>query len=453
MLPPLPARQAGPLTPLWVGGETPVRVRIAPSPTGNLHVGTARTSLFNELFARHHNGKFIVRIEDTDKERSKPEYEQAILEGLTWLGVTWDEGPDIGGEYGPYRQSERTESYTQALQQLLDTGKAYKEGEAIRLKVEPQTVTFHDLIRGDIAIDTKSFEGDFIIARNINDPVFHLAVVCDDAAMKISHVIRGEDHIHNTAKHILIQKALGYPQPEYAHLPLLLDAQRKKLSKRNQETNLLAYRDMGFLPEAMLNYLALLGWNPGDEREFFTHEELATAFSMERVQKGGAIFSTEKLTAINKHYIRSLSVPELMQRAGISEENDATAKAVALEQERISTLTELPEAIAFASPEWQATYPPSMLVWKKSTAEATKTILADLITKVVQYEKGDFTALQLQEYLIAWIDSGGLGRGDVLWPMRVALTGREHSPGPFEIAEVVGKNETIRRLTAARDIL
>ncbi|OGY31736.1 MAG: hypothetical protein A2805_02470 [Candidatus Andersenbacteria bacterium RIFCSPHIGHO2_01_FULL_46_36] len=449
----MPARQAGPLTPLWVGGETPVRVRIAPSPTGNLHVGTARTSLFNELFARHHNGKFIVRIEDTDKERSKPEYEQAILEGLTWLGVTWDEGPDIGGEYGPYRQSERTESYTQALQQLLDTGKAYKEGEAIRLKVEPQTVTFHDLIRGDIAIDTKSFEGDFIIARNINDPVFHLAVVCDDAAMKISHVIRGEDHIHNTAKHILIQKALGYPQPEYAHLPLLLDAQRKKLSKRNQETNLLAYRDMGFLPEAMLNYLALLGWNPGDEREFFTHEELATAFSMERVQKGGAIFSTEKLTAINKHYIRSLSVPELMQRAGISEENDATAKAVALEQERISTLTELPEAIAFASPEWQATYPPSMLVWKKSTAEATKTILADLITKVVQYEKGDFTALQLQEYLIAWIDSGGLGRGDVLWPMRVALTGREHSPGPFEIAEVVGKNETIRRLTAARDIL
>ncbi|OGY31909.1 MAG: hypothetical protein A3C02_00520 [Candidatus Andersenbacteria bacterium RIFCSPHIGHO2_02_FULL_45_11] len=441
------------VSPLWVGGETPVRVRIAPSPTGNLHVGTARTSLFNELFARHHNGKFIVRIEDTDKERSKPEYEQAILEGLTWLGVTWDEGPDIGGEYGPYRQSERTESYTQALQQLLDTGKAYKEGEAIRLKVEPQTVTFHDLIRGDIAIDTKSFEGDFIIARNINDPVFHLAVVCDDAAMKISHVIRGEDHIHNTAKHILIQKALGYPQPEYAHLPLLLDAQRKKLSKRNQETNLLAYRDMGFLPEAMLNYLALLGWNPGDEREFFTHEELATAFSMERVQKGGAIFSTEKLTAINKHYIRSLSVPELMQRAGISEENDATAKAVALEQERISTLTELPEAIAFASPEWQATYPPSMLVWKKSTAEATKTILADLITKVVQYEKGDFTALQLQEYLIAWIDSGGLGRGDVLWPMRVALTGREHSPGPFEIAEVVGKNETIRRLTAARDIL
>lgn len=430
-----------------------VRVRIAPSPTGNLHVGTARAALFNELFARKHGGVFIVRIEDTDKARSKNEYETSILEGLKWLGITWDEGPDVGGEYGPYRQSERTESYTQALQQLLDADKAYKEGEAIRLKVEPQTVTFHDLIRGDIAINTKSFEGDFIIARTISDPVFHLAVVCDDAAMKISHVIRGEDHIHNTAKHILIQQALGYPQPEYAHLPLLLDAQRKKLSKRSGETNLLAYRDMGFLPEAMLNYLALLGWNPGDEREFFTHEELIAAFSMERVQKGGAIFSTEKLTAINKHYIRSLSVPELMRRAGIFADSDTAAKAVALEQERISTLTELPEAIAFTSSEWQATYPASMLVWKKSNQEATKTILTELITKVVQYKAADFTAMQLQEYLMAWIDDSGLGRGDVLWPMRVALTGREHSPGPFEVAEVIGKDETIRRLTAARDIL
>lgn len=431
----------------------PVRVRIAPSPTGNLHVGTARASLFNELFARKMGGKFIVRIEDTDTARSKREYETSILEGLKWLGITWNEGPDIGGEHGPYRQSERTKSYTQALQQLLDTSKAYKEGEAIRLKVEPQTVAFHDLIRGDIAIDTKSFGGDFVIARNITDPVFHLAVVCDDEAMRISHVIRGEDHIHNTAKHILIQQALGYSQPIYAHLPLLLDADRKKLSKRSGETNLLAYRDMGFLPEAMLNYLALLGWNPGDEREFFTHEELAQVFSIERVQKGGAIFSIDKLTAINKHYIRTFSVSELMTRAGITSDNERTAKAVALEQERISTLNELHEAIAFASDNWKLECEPHTLVWKKSTAEATKNILTELITKLVQYENDDFTASQLQEYLMAWIDSGGLGRGDVLWPMRVALTGSEHSPGPFEIAEVIGKDKTIRRLTAARDIL
>lgn len=433
--------------------DNQVRVRIAPSPTGNLHVGTARAALFNELFARKMGGKFIIRIEDTDKARSKREFETSILEGLKWLGITWDEGPDTGGEYGPYRQSERTQIYTAALQKLLDLGNAYKEGEAIRLKVEPQTVTFHDMVRGDIAIDTKSFEGDFIIARNMNDPVFHLAVVCDDAAMNISHVIRGEDHIHNTAKHILIQKALGYPQPHYAHLPLLLDSERKKLSKRSGETNLIAYKDMGFLPEAMLNYLALLGWNPGDEREFFTHEELAEVFSLERVQKSGAIFSLEKLTSMNKYYIRLLPPEELMRRAGITPEGDSTQKAVALEQERVGTLNELRDAISFASSNWQATYPPEMLVWKKSTPEATKSYLTELITKVVQYEHTEFVAELLNQYLMEWIDSANLGRGDVLWPMRVALTGREHSPGPFEVAEVLGKEETIRRLTAARDIL
>lgn len=430
-----------------------VRVRIAPSPTGNLHVGTARAALFNELFARKYKGVFIVRIEDTDEVRSKREHEISILEGLKWLGLSWDEGPDIGGEYGPYRQSERTQQYTNALTQLLDTGSAYMEGEAIRLKTEPQTITFHDLIRGDIAIDTKSFSGDFVIARNINDPIFHLAVVCDDAAMEISHVIRGEDHIHNTAKHILIQRALGYPQPEYAHLPLLLDTERKKLSKRSGETSLLAYRDMGFLPEAMLNYLALLGWNPGDDREFFRHDELINEFSLERVQKAGAIFSLQKLTAINKHYIRLLPVQELMQRAGITANDDTTTEAVMLEQERISTLGQLPDLIAFASKNWKGTYTAEMLIWKNSTRDATKSILTNLITKIVQFEKSDFVASELQEFLLTWIDESGQGRGDILWPMRVALTGREHSPGPFEVASVLGKDETIRRLTAARDIL
>lgn len=446
----------------------PVRVRIAPSPTGNLHVGTARTALFNELFARKNNGTFIVRSEDTDKARSKGEYETSILEGLKWLGVTWDEGPDVGGEYGPYRQSERTASYTQALQQLLDTGKAYTEGEAIRLTVEPQTITFHDLIRGDIAIDTKSFGGDFVIARTIDDPLYHLAVVCDDAAMRISHVIRGEDHIHNTAKHILIQRALGYPQPQYAHLPLLLDSQRKKLSKRSGETNLLAYRDMGFLPEAMLNYLALLGWNPGDDREFFTHEELIQAFSLERVQKSGAIFSGEKLNAINKQYLMLLSDEKLLAWAMFfyDKENipvintDQLLQALKTELGRFSSYNiggwMLDKAMAWHQKNWEVEYvedPVKLLIWKKSTAKATKNILDQLITKIVQYEKNDFITEDIQNYLMEWIDGAGIDRGDVLWPMRVALTGREHSPGPFDIASVIGKEETIRRLTAARDIL
>lgn len=444
-----------------MANQQEIRVRIAPSPTGNLHVGTARAALFNELFARKMGGKFIIRIEDTDKARSKREYETSILDGLKWLGITWDEGPDAGGEYGPYRQSERTETYTVALQQLLDSGSAYMEGEAIRLKVEPQTITFHDLIRGDISIDTKSFGGDFIIARSITDPVFHLAVVCDDEAMRISHVIRGEDHIHNTAKHILIQKALGYLQPHYAHLPLLLDAQRKKLSKRSGETNLMAYKEMGFLPEAMLNYLALLGWNPGDEKEFFTHEELIQEFSLERVQKSGAIFSLEKLKSINRLHLRSKDKLKLLEIAtnyqkeklGFALPYYISGPSLAAEQMRVDNLNDLLSSQDIFKPKQHLNYSPELLIWKKSTREATKSYLTEMITKVIQYENQAFTALDLQQYLMEWIDGAGLGRGDVLWPMRVALTGREHSPGPFEVAEVLGKEETIRRLTAARDIL
>ncbi|HLC48961.1 MAG TPA: glutamate--tRNA ligase family protein, partial [Candidatus Andersenbacteria bacterium] len=291
---PLPEQERGAL----------VRVRIAPSPTGNLHVGTARTALHNELFAKHYNGSFIIRIEDTDKARSKPEYETALLDGLKWLGISWNEGPDVGGAYAPYRQSERAGEHAKAVQQLLDTGKAYRctcpakemtGGEVplhkcacpvafhttgvIRLKVNPELISFTDIIRGEVKVHTNSFGLDFVIARDISDPLFHLAVVCDDEAMAITHVIRGEDHLHNTIKHILIQRALEYSQPTYAHLPLLLDEQRKKLSKRSGETNVLAFRDMGYLPQTMVNYLALLGWNNGDDREYYTHEELAEAFT------------------------------------------------------------------------------------------------------------------------------------------------------------------------------
>jgi len=228
-----------------MNNPSPVRVRIAPSPTGNLHVGTARAALFNELFARHNNGTFILRIEDTDTARSEAQYEQSIIDGLTWLGLTWQEGPNIGGDRGPYRQSEKTDRYTKALEQLLESGRAYRctcaqkergtgaipvhfcacdtaghTDGVIRLKVTPEKVTFTDHIRGNVSVHTDSFGGDFVIARSITDPLYHLAVVCDDADMAITHVIRGEDHLHNTIKHILIQRALGFTQPEYAHLPL-----------------------------------------------------------------------------------------------------------------------------------------------------------------------------------------------------------------------------------------
>ena len=290
-----------------------VRVRMPPSPTGLLHVGTARAALFNELYAHQNKGHFIIRIEDTDQERSRPEYEKEILEGLAWLGLTWDEGPDVGGGFGPYRQSERGDIYGRAILKLLESGRAYQieDSEAIKLKVDPQEVVFEDLIRGRVVIHSDTWGGDFVIARGPSDPVYHLAVVIDDAAQRISHIIRGEDHLTNTARHILLQQALGLATPLYAHLPLLLDEKRRKLSKRRGETSLLSFRDQGYLPEAMLNYLALLGWNPGDNREFFTHAELIELFDLTKVQKGGAIFSVDKLNSFNQHYLRQKSHKQL----------------------------------------------------------------------------------------------------------------------------------------------
>lgn len=451
-----------------------IRTRIAPSPTGFLHVGTARAALFNELFARGQGGQFIVRIEDTDKERSKVKYEETILEGMRWLGLTWEEGPDVGGEFGPYRQSERTEIYQTAIKKLLDSGAAYQEeggeaprrsgqssaGQAVRLKVEPQVVTFEDIIRGTVAIHTDTWGGDFVIARSLTDPVFHLAVVVDDAAMKITHVIRGEDHLTNTGRHILLQRALDLSQPQYAHLPLLLDTQRRKLSKRVGEVSLLAYRDKGYLPEAMLNYLALLGWNPKDDSEFFTHEELIKRFSLAGVQKAGAIFSEEKLQAVNKHYLRQLSAADFLKRARpflekagyVLDDTAYWAAAAALEQERVGTLGELPEKLVYFKADWPAVYPAEQLVWKKSTPEATREIVGKLMAFLSKVPEEDFTKEKLEKLLLDWIDGGVLGgRGDVLWPMRFALTGLPQSPGPFEVAAVLKKEIVITRLRLAAE--
>ncbi len=474
--------------------EKNIRTRIAPSPTGNLHVGTARTALYDELFARHNGGKFIVRIEDTDKARSKPEFEQNILEGMKWLGITWDEGPDIGGPYAPYRQSERGHIYQEATEKLLQSGHAFycfcpprseqplttphctcadisldeakqriaTEKAVIRLKVEPQTITFTDAVRGEVSSHTDTFGGDFVIAKSVTEPLYHLAVVVDDAHMEITHVIRGEDHISNTPKHILIQKALGYSQPEYAHLPLLLDKNRAKLSKRKNETSLLSYRDLGYLPEAMQTFLALLGWNPKTDQEMFTRTELIDAFSLDGVQPSGAIFSLEKLQAINKIYIRKLDKEALfamatpfLEKAGV----DTTAnqnflkQALVTEQERVATLAEFPQAIAFFLPTWQATYDPTLLVWRKSTSEQTKVLLQKTVEKMSAIEEEHFIVDTLQAELMAWIDAEDLGRGDTLWPLRVALTGQEHSPGPFEVAAVLGKTVSLQRLNQALSLL
>lgn len=437
--------------------HNPVRVRIAPSPTGPLHVGTARSALFNELFSRQHHGSFVVRIEDTDRERSHPEYEENILEGLRWLGLVWNEGPDVEGDYGPYRQSERSSYHRQALQRLLDEDKAYRDDGAVKLRVEPQAVSFVDAVRGDVTTHSDSWGGDFVIARRDDAPLFHLAVVVDDAAMAISHVIRGEDHLSNTARHILLQRALDLPTPTYAHIPLLLDDDRRKLSKRSHEVSLLSYRDQGYLPEALLNYLALLGWNPGTDQEFFTHDELIAAFSLDKVQKGGAIFSLSKLGAVNKHYIQQLSSTDLLDRSrpffdesGVALDTpERLAAALATEQERVTTLAELPDALRFFMPDWKADYPPSLLIWKKGDAATMRERLRLTHEFLTAYPSEEFTESSLSTALLGWIDDHTLGRGETLWPLRVALTGREHSPGPFAVAAVLGKEETLRRLTVA----
>ncbi len=433
-----------------------VRTRVAPSPTGPLHVGTARAALFNELFARSHKGSFLLRIEDTDASRSRKEYELSVEEGLKWLGLKWDEKI--------VRQSERSELYQEAVQRLLATGAAYQEGGdgVVKLKVPPRTIEFFDLIRGRVKIHTDTWGGDFIIARTLAEPLYHLAVVVDDAEMNISHVIRGEDHISNTPKHILLQKALGYSQPQWAHLPLLLNEQRRKLSKRDQEVDLLRYQEEGYLPEALLNYLALLGWSPGDDREFFTHQELIRAFNLNNVQKGGAVFSATKLRSINKHYLKRLSGEELLERIRPHWKNPRAVKsldrkylkaALDTERERVSTLGELAAAVSFFMPGWPADYDPLTLVWRKSDKSKTIKLMEALIRKLQQWPPGQFSEKQLKRELLHWIDREKLGRGDVLWPMRVAMTGQENSPGPFEVASVLGKNKSLERLRGALDKL
>lgn len=447
-----------------------VRVRLAPSPTGPLHVGTARTALFNFLFARRSAGKFLLRIEDTDRERSKPAFEQEILDGLRWLGLAWDEGPDVGGSSGPYRQSERGGKYRAALDQLLGEGKAFEREGAIVLKAEPREIVVSDLVRGEVRFPAAQQE-DFIIARSLDDPLFHLAVVVDDADMGITHVIRGEDHLSNTPRHILLQRALGLPIPQYAHLPLLLDAQRHKLSKRTAITGLREYRERGYLPEAMVNFLALLGWNPKSTQEVFTLDELVAQFDLAGVQKGGAVFDVKKLGWLQRQHVKALPLSTLasraapyLQRADVSVSGEQLERSLDVWRERGGTLAEIPEALRFyaADPPVNA----SEIPWRGQGPGEGKRALAfaaNVLERLPDETWQDPGALQ--KALVQAVDEpkedpasppwlrGGNARGTVLWPLRYALSGRRESPGPGEIAWVLGKETTLQRIRRAMGVL
>lgn len=468
-----------------------IRVRIAPSPTGLLHFGTARTALFNWLFIRHVGGKFILRIEDTDVERSTKAFEDDIVTGLRWLGLQWDEGPDVGGPYGPYRQSERLAIYVTYLKRLLDEDKAYHcfctkeqldadrqtmqaegktpiyvgrcsafsraEQEAriangdqsiIRLRVPKGNIEFHDIIRDTVSVKAELI-GDVIIARSMDLPLFIFAGVVDDYEMKISHVIRGEDHISNTPKQTALQHALGFPTPEYAHLPLILAPDRSKLSKRYIETSLNDFKTQGYLPEAVVNFMAFIGWHPADDKEIMLRDDLVREFDLERVQKGGGVFNLEKLEWINAQYIKRLSIDELIDvlapfvPASWMDQKDLFRRVAVVEQERLRQLTEFSESAQFffELPE----YEPEMLVWKDSDNASTKDNLVSARGVLEGFSADLFTKESLEQALMPLAEQKG--RGGVLWPLRVSLSGKKASPGPFDIMSVLGKEESIHRIT------
>lgn len=437
-------------------GTPKPRVRMAPSPTGNLHIGTARTTLYNYLFAKKTGGTFILRIEDTDKERSKPEFEQNIIDGLAWLGLSWDEF---------YRQSERTDVYRAALERLVAEGKAYvskepakddpsRTVEVVRLRNPNMPVTFTDLVRGEITVDSTDL-GDFVIARAIDDPLYHLAVVVDDGEMGITHVIRGEDHISNTPRQILILEALGYKRPQYAHLSLILAPDRSKMSKRHGAVSLDEYRAQGFVPEAIVNYLALIGWNPGTEQEIFTIKELCDAFDLSQLQKSGAVFDMDRFTWFNREHLKLLSDEEFAKRLGAlgAASTALDPRLLPLLRERASTLKEAADMLA-GELDFVATAPvqsASLLVPKikgvEVTAGETKGRLAALIDLLRPLSSSQFTAEAVKRAV--WPYAEREGRGAVLWPMRVALTGKDRSPDPFSVAALLGKDETLRRIKNA----
>jgi glutamyl-tRNA synthetase len=439
-----------------------VRVRIAPSPTGYFHFGLARTALYNYLFAKKMGGAMVLRIEDTDKDRGKKEFEDDIYECFEWLGISFDE---------KYVQSQHIERHKELLKKIVAEDKAYvskeeaKDGsgrvvEVVRLRNPGQSITFTDVIRGDITFDTTELK-DFVIARSIDDPLYHFAVVADDGDAGITHVIRGEDHISNTPRQILIQEALGFPRPVYAHLPLILAPDRTKMSKRKHQTAMREFRKQGYLPEALINFTALLGWSEGKgDKEIYSMEELIKAFSLEGIHKSGAVFDVEKLRWFNRHYllqktptveILNIMKTELEER-GVPWDDRRAAALVPMALERISVLEDLRMLIKdgefdffFSAPSLEASRVPE----KKSTPADAKEHLSFAASALAGLE--DFSAASVKAVL--WDYATEKGRGAVLWPIRYALSGRDKSPDPFAIAEIIGKDATLERIRAAGELV
>jgi glutamyl-tRNA synthetase len=490
-----------------------IRVRIAPSPTGPLHIGTARTALFNYLFARHVGGTFVFRLEDTDVARSTTDYERDILEGLEWLGITWDEGPEVAGEgdigpFAPYRQMRRLPSYAAAAERLLAADLAYPcfctpaeleadrraqeaakqppryvgrcahltseerrapvaEGRApaIRFRVRPGVVGWEDLVRDRIEIDTANLGGDFVIVRADGTPLYHFTVVVDDAAMEISHVIRGEDHVSNTPKHILLFEALGHPVPLFGHLPLILNPDGTKMSKRKSQTAVDDYRAQGFIREGLVNYLAYLGWSPGTEEDVLSLADIVARFDIDKVQKGGARFDRERLEWLNGQWIRRLAPDDLVDRlrpflqAAVDDgridrmpSDDEVRALLPIVQERLPTLAAIVDLVGFLWTD-ELDVDPSILVPKRWDAATTRDGLAAARDLLAAHDGVTWEADELEPPLRELVEARGWKAGDLFMAIRVATTGRTATPPLFDTLVALGRERTLRRLDAAIDAL
>jgi len=433
--------------------ERKVVTRFAPSPTGYLHLGAYRTAIFSYLYAKKHNGSFVLRIEDTDRKRSTKEYEKNIIESLKWLGLSYDRF---------YRQSEHIETHKKYLEKMIKEGNAYlsqeeaKDGsgkmkEVVRFKNPNIDVSFEDEIKGKVIMNTKDL-GDFVIAKKLNEPLFHLAVVVDDFEAGITHVIRGEDHTSNVPRQILIQRAIGAPTPVYAHLPLVLGPDKLKLSKRRGAQPIDYYKEMGFLPDAILNGVAFIGWNPGTDQEIFTHDELVKAFDFSKVQKSPAIFNEEKLEWFNKEHIKKLSAAELKNKIFECLPNNLKIeKIIPIITERISKWNDVKDMVARGELNFfykQPEYEKKKLIYKNSSLEKTVSNLEETIMALEKLNEKDFTKENIKNILMK-IAEKLENRGELLHPVRYALSGLDKSPDPFVIAEILGKNETLSRLQKA----
>ena len=477
-----------------------VRVRFAPSPTGYLHIGGARTALFNWLFARKMGGKLILRIEDTDIARLKEDSVSQILTSLKWLGINWDEGPEVGGEHGPYYQSERFDIYRKYAQQLVEEGKAYYcfctaedleaareqqrlakqpfryartcrdldaeaakariaagEPYSIRIKIPTEgSITVHDLIHGDVTFNMDQFD-DFVIMKSNGIPTYNFAVCIDDHLMGMTHVLRAEEHLPNTPKQLLVYEALGWEPPKFGHMSMILAPDRSKLSKRHGATSVEEFRAQGFTAEAIVNYLTLLGWGPGDEREIFSLQETVKLFELEQMSKKAAIYDTKKLTWMNGQYLSELPLAKLLPEAkkffikdGLVTEEwleknaEYFAKLVDVVRVRVKTLQEVADASDYFFKEVEA-------YDEKGVAKHFKPEAAELLEKCIAALKADevFDLASTEAIYNKLAEENGLSLGKVIHPTRLALTGRTVSPGMFDVMVLLGKEKTLARLRKA----